>query len=108
MPQDTPASPPRPKSAPPLEEFEIYPGVFIRVHKKDQCRGEYCCIHNPSDHALKGAPFNWRGLGYLMERVCEHGVGHPDPDHLAHIERQFGKERAMLQSVHGCDGCCSL
>jgi hypothetical protein len=33
-----------------------------------------------------------------MERVCPHGVGHPDPDDINVI---LGPEK-----VHGCDGCC--
>jgi hypothetical protein len=41
-----------------------------------------------------------------MERVCVHGVGHPDPDHLAFIEREFGELFARVEAVHKCDGCC--
>lgn len=47
---------------------------------------------------------NWRDDTKVMERICAHGVGHPDPDARAFAERQgdawFG--------VHGCDGCCGL
>lgn len=32
----------------------------------------------------------------MMERVCEHGVGHPDPDCMY----------AQQDPAHGCDGCC--
>lgn len=31
-----------------------------------------------------------------MERICPHGVGHPDPDCMY----------AKRDTVHGCDGCC--
>jgi hypothetical protein len=40
-------------------------------------------------------PQNWRGDRYLIERICPHGVGHPDPDDL------------NPDTVHGCDGCCT-
>lgn len=49
---------------------------------------------------------HWRGDRGMMERICPHGVGHPDPDHLAHIARAYGKASARTESVHGCDGCC--
>lgn len=46
---------------------------------------------------------NWRADTGVMERLCPHGVGHPDPDSLRYFERHdihgFG--------VHGCDGCCA-
>jgi hypothetical protein len=38
----------------------------------------------------------------LIERLCSHGIGHPDPDSLAHLDP---RGRLMLD-VHGCDGCC--
>jgi hypothetical protein len=41
-----------------------------------------------------------------MERICPHGVGHPDPDHLAFVEERYGTDEASVESVHGCDGCC--
>jgi hypothetical protein len=31
-----------------------------------------------------------------MERICPHGVGHPDPDDVF-----------ATDTVHGCDGCCT-
>jgi hypothetical protein len=34
-----------------------------------------------------------------MERICEHGVGHPDPDDLRVI-------RDRIMGIHACDGCC--
>lgn len=42
-----------------------------------------------------------------MERICPHGVGHPDPDHIAFVERVAGKDVASVEAVHGCDGCCA-
>ena len=68
------------------------------VHPKEQCANQYCPIHNPSAHPLKDAPQIWREDRGMMERVCEHGVGHPDPDCMY----------AQQDPAHGCDGCCAL
>lgn len=38
----------------------------------------------------------------LMERVCPHGVGHPDPDSLEWLSRIGARD----DGVHACDGCC--
>ena len=88
-----------------LERFD-YNGKIIWVHSKEDCSGEYCVIHNPSNHRMKDWPLNWRTDRYMMERVCEHGVGHPDPDHVAHIRKVKGDEYANVDAIHGCDGCC--
>jgi hypothetical protein len=69
------------------------------VHEADQCLRAYCPIHNVSDHPLKDAPQRWNRAKGSMERVCAHGIAHPDPDDY--------KARA-IKSVHGCDGCCVL
>lgn len=34
-----------------------------------------------------------------MERICKHGIGHPDPDDLK-------VQSSWAEGVHGCDGCC--
>lgn len=39
-------------------------------------------------------PSVWRADRRLLERLCPHGVGHPDPDDRS------------ADRVHGCDGCC--
>ncbi len=79
----------------------MYAGPPLRIHPQAWCEGEHCCIHNPSQHPLNTRPLNWRG--HVMERVCQHGVGHPDPDDSAWRRRQ-GKP---VRGVHGCDGCCT-
>lgn len=81
--------------------------VKIIGHNPRNCKGETCCLHNRSDHRMRDFPQHWREDRKLMERMCAHGVGHPDPDALAHIEAVDGKEAADIESVHGCDGCCS-
>ena len=77
----------------------------LTVHDRGRCSGEFCCIHNPSDHPLKDAPKNWRADKAQMERICSHGIGHPDPDDTAHWERVDPGSRSW-RGIHGCDGCC--
>lgn len=86
----------------------LHNGDMLRTHPSTQCEGNVCVIHNPSQHALSTAPLHWRADRYLMERVCAHGIGHPDPDDLAH-KRQWLTEEVYNRNafgVHGCDGCC--
>jgi hypothetical protein len=70
----------------------------LMVHNRSRCQGQHCCIHNPSDHHMRDWPQNWRGDRNIMERICPHGIGHPDPDDP--------KSKIYYESVHGCDGCC--
>ena len=85
-----------------LETYTTGTGQFIKVHTKQDCVGPFCCIHNPSQHHMREWPTHWRTDRYLMERVCPHGIGHPDPDHIAHLPQVVQDS----ESVHGCDGCC--
>lgn len=83
---------------------EVNHGTIVYTHGEDECSGEFCALHNPSDHPLKDAPMVFRmDRQGLIERTCEHGVGHPDPDSVSHFKRNGDLE----QGVHGCDGCCS-
>lgn len=93
-----------------MEEYETGTGQIVHVHPRADCeaRGGHCCIHNPSDHNMVDWPTHWRGDRGLMERICKHGVGHPDPDDIAFKEamaKKFGRD-ASHEGVHGCDGCC--
>lgn len=88
-----------------MEEYTTGVGQEILVHEEWKCAGSSCCIHNPSDHHMKDWPTNWRDDLGIMERICPHGVGHPDPDALAFIET-FDQKLAETMSIHGCDGCC--
>jgi len=77
-------------------------------HPASACEGEYCPFHNPSDHPMTGWPRSLRGDRLpLIERLCSHGIGHPDPDSLAYIERMDPSRERQWEGVHGCDGCCS-
>lgn len=81
--------------------FDVSNGLLRNVHSETSCAGQNCCIHNPSDHPLADRPLLWRDDRRIMERVCEHGIGHPDPDDAA-----FRALMGDRDTVHGCDGCC--
>lgn len=92
-----------------------YPLIFtedgttyvLKTHSATLCEGQPCVVHNPSKHHMANWPMNWREDRYMMERLCEHGVGHPDPDHIWFIRNKYGVDMASTESVHGCDGCCA-
>lgn len=78
----------------------------LRVHHPDACAGEHCPFHNPSDHRMRDWKVNIRE-STLVERLCPHGIGHPDPDSVAYMDRRDGYEEGDgCWGVHGCDGCC--
>ena len=76
------------------------------THDEKDCKSFACCIHSPSDHHMRKFPMNWRNDRKMMERICECGIGHPDPDHLAFVARTFGESNAVTEGVHGCCGHC--
>ncbi len=74
----------------------------LKTHDKSACAGHHCCIHNPSSHHMRDWPMNWRADKGVMERICPHGIGHPDPD-----DAEYNERRGMgFLNIHGCDGCC--
>lgn len=77
--------------------------VLYPVHPADQCLNENgCTIHGPSNHHMVYWPQLWRGDRGIMERICSHEIGHPDPDDVKLIGTH-----GWAEVVHGCDGCCS-
>lgn len=85
------------------ETYVTGTGQLMRyVHKEGECEGRYCPIHNPSPHAESIGHTHWRSDRKIMERICEHGVGHPDPDDINIVNGGY------KASVHGCDGCCNV
>ena len=74
------------------------------VHSENLCKGEICVIHNPTEHHMRDWPMNWRGDRGLIERICPHGVGHPDPDQIP----RWAAMGRITEGTHGCcqDGCC--
>jgi hypothetical protein len=88
----------------------LHDGRPLLVHLPEKCAGRACCVHNPSTHPLSSAPLSWRSDRGLMERICQHGCGHPDPDDLAHKRETMGPARyaAGAWGSHGCCGCCGV
>lgn len=76
-----------------------------------------CPIHLPSGHPLVARKGRMRAdFHYLIERQCEHGEWHPDPDSVWHLQKS-GKiafrskaykdaGRSKRWAAHACDGCC--
>lgn len=96
-----------------MERFTTGTGQNILVHDFEQCDSarkgapQGCCVHGPSKHHMVDWPTHWRDDRKLMERICPHGIGHPDPDDIAFKRRHYGDEVAHTEAVHGCDGCCA-
>ena len=88
----------RPSDQNQLEHSDV---ILAGVHDPKQCVGQSCTIHNRSDHSMRAFPQHWRDDRKIMERICPHGVGHPDPDDYY--------ANHGVESVHGCCGhrCCS-
>lgn len=80
------------------------PSVILRTHPAEpDCYQYGCSVHSPSTTHMSEWPMNWRTDRAVMERICEHGVGHPDPD-----SAEFFIRRGMAYlNIHGCDFCCT-
>lgn len=81
--------------------------VIHGVHPIADCTGRHCPLHNPSEHALSIGKLHWRGDRGIMERICKHGIGHPDPDQTEYWLTFMSKDDVGWYTVHGCDGCCA-
>jgi hypothetical protein len=80
------------------------------AHKEAECSAllgdeDYCPLHKPSDHGMNTWPMVMRSTA-LIERVCKHGIGHPDPDSVAWMDKYGEEEAEGMWGIHGCDGCC--
>ncbi|MBF6085175.1 hypothetical protein IU485_27765 [Nocardia cyriacigeorgica] len=76
---------------------------LVGVHPPAACEGRACPMHNPTDHHMRDWPVIWRPDRAILERICHHAVGHPDPDQFEYWDRTG----QPWQSVHGCCGCCA-
>jgi hypothetical protein len=77
-----------------LHRVRLQGGEVIMAHGVTDCERP-CPIHWPSQHHMRSWPQHWRVDRGIIERLCDHGVGHPDPD---------DKSR---DKIHGCCGCCT-
>jgi hypothetical protein len=83
-----------------MSTFEDDFGTKLRnVHQPSKCEGHACVIHHPSDHSMRKFPLLWRIDKRVFERICPHGIGHPDPDDIEFQDQPW-------LTIHGCDGCC--
>lgn len=108
------------------EKYVTGTGQKMRgVHPEGTCALEHCVVHNPSGHHMRGWKTHWRQDRGIMERICPHGIGHPDPDDMAFHAHRIQQEARNLEDlgmqeeavraldeieglgVHGCDGCCA-
>jgi hypothetical protein len=84
---------------------DIYPkGIEKYIHTLESCDGLPCPIHAPSEHRMNEWPIYIR-TSALTERLCEHSVGHPDPDSVAWMTR-MDPANGPSYAIHGCDSCC--
>lgn len=75
--------------------------VVLYAHDEATCEGRWCSVHNRSPHGMRTFVQRWRGDLGIMERVCTHDVGHPDPDDAA-----YRASKGDHDTTHGCCGCC--
>lgn len=73
--------------------------ISILTHEKEECQGGHCAFHNRSDHHMRNFRQFYRLDRGIMERICSHDIGHPDPDEISILNGEY-------DGVHGCDGCC--
>ena len=82
-----------------LERAQLeHSDITLAAHPADKCRGEHCTLHNRSNHSMRSFPQHWRSDRGIMERICPHSIGHPDPN------SPWDKDSAEWS--HGCCGCC--
>lgn len=78
-----------------MERNVLVGGLSLVTHDKDSCMGEFCTIHNFSDHHMVTWKQMWDERTSRMFRICKHNIAHVDPDELPTRSRE-----------HHCDGCC--
>ena len=99
-----------------------YDWIYLRnVHERNEICDIACVIHNPADHHMQEWPLHWRDDRGIFERICEHGVGHPDPSQFPYWDKMRESWRPSIADddgpypksnpydgigVHGCCGCC--
>lgn len=92
------------------ERYTTGVGQKVLVHaEKEDCRENGCAIHNPTPHSMSEFPLVWRSdWGGFFERLCPHGVGLVDPNHVAWVLRTKSREEALtcLKGQGQCsEGC---
>lgn len=95
----------------PSELVALGTGRIMRIHTAGQCTGTPCPFHAPTKHHMVGWPMSWQADRGLIERLCEHGISHPDPDSVAYLAGRMTWDLVIVGEVyvarHECDGCCA-
>lgn len=75
-------------------------------HGPESCGGRACPFHAPSRHHMVAWPIAMPITvdDLVIERVCPHGILHPDPDSLDLAEIFDPTVKVLYQ--HPCCGCC--
>jgi hypothetical protein len=85
-----------------MGKYEVTDGMYH--HHVDDCDPTTGCpFHGHSDHHMVGWPMDLTSYG-LVQRICQHGVRHPDPDAVAFYSAKIG---GAPWDIHTCDGCCN-
>lgn len=78
--------------------------TLYNVHDSSECElQEGCTIHFPTDHHMRSWKLTWRADKGVFERMCPHGISHPDPDDARYLS--ISGKGAL--TIHGCDLCCT-
>lgn len=78
-----------------MEKSTLVGGESLNTHESGSCIGQYCTVHNNSDHHMVKWNQTWDfRIGRIM-RICPHKVAHTDPDEI------------NPNTAHDCDGCCN-
>jgi len=84
------------------EQEQALMGRWVGIHQPDALCETVCVVHNPSQGMHRTLTPIWRTDLQILERICPHGIGHPDPDQTLYLA-QSGQ---MAKVLHSCDGCC--
>lgn len=93
-----------------MEDWTDDFGVRVKVHDTGLCAGEFCTIHNNSDHALCFAPQKWNQYYSAVLRVCVHGIEHLDvdtPENPKAVSLLMDLDENLDNKCFtNCDACC--
>jgi hypothetical protein len=93
---------PDPRNPDSYDLISLPGNTLLVTHPSSKCVGHACPVHHPSDHHMVNWPLHWRWDRRIMERICQHGIGHPDPDSIAHGLLIGSTDTGNCS----CDGCC--
>jgi hypothetical protein len=87
-----------------MEQTEMPDGRVLTHHNGNVCFGQYCPLHNPSDHSLREYPLDWDAKAGVMVRVLPDGGTEIDPDEY----RLHSPEKYLYRNAAKCKGCLEI